>query len=123
MRPKSPIVSQAGSALATISYLREVAALTETEAADSSYVVVEPEALAAASGDLTGIEEAIKGAAAAAAPSTTGIPAAAGDEVSAAIARFSAARPRVSGAQRAGDAISGPVRTHVERGRGRVRDR
>ena len=52
----------------------------------SSYVIAAPEALAAASADLTGIEEAIKGAAAAAAPSTTGIVAAAGDEVSAAIA-------------------------------------
>ncbi len=52
----------------------------------SSYVIAAPEALAAASADLTGIGEAIKGAAAAAAPSTTGILAAAGDEVSAAIA-------------------------------------
>lgn len=54
----------------------------------ASYVIAAPEALAAASADLTGIEEAIKGAAAAAAPSTTGILAAAGDEVSAAIAKF-----------------------------------
>ncbi|KZS72783.1 PE-PGRS family protein [Mycobacterium kansasii] len=52
----------------------------------SSYVIAAPEAIAVASGDLTGIGEAIKGAAAAAAPSTTGIIAAAGDEVSAAIA-------------------------------------
>ncbi|WP_239987980.1 PE family protein [Mycobacterium kansasii] len=51
-----------------------------------SYVIAAPEAIAVASGDLTGIGEAIKGAAAAAAPSTTGIIAAAGDEVSAAIA-------------------------------------
>lgn len=52
----------------------------------SSYVIAAPEAIALASGDLTGIGEAIKGAAAAAAPSTTGIIAAASDEVSAAIA-------------------------------------
>ncbi|VBA44007.1 PE-PGRS family protein PE_PGRS26 [Mycobacterium innocens] len=52
----------------------------------SSSVIAAPEAIAVASGDLTGIGEAIKGAAAAAAPSTTGIIAAAGDEVSAAIA-------------------------------------
>jgi PE family len=39
----------------------------------SSYVIAVPEAFAAVSGDLTGIEEAIKEAAAAAAPSTTGI--------------------------------------------------
>jgi hypothetical protein len=52
----------------------------------SSYVIAAPEALAVASGDLTGIGEAIRAASAAAAPSTTGIVAAAGDEVSAAIA-------------------------------------
>ncbi|MBY0388712.1 MAG: PE family protein [Mycobacterium pseudokansasii] len=52
----------------------------------SSYVIAAPEAVAVASGDLTGIGEAIKGAAAAAAPLTTRIVAAAGDEVSAAIA-------------------------------------
>ncbi|SOJ56404.1 Triacylglycerol lipase [Mycobacterium simulans] len=52
----------------------------------SSYVIAVPEALTAASGDLTGIGEAIKRAAAAAAPPTTGILAAAGDEVSAALA-------------------------------------
>ena len=54
----------------------------------SSYVIAAPEAFAVASGDLTGIGEAIKGAATAAAPSTTGIVAAAGDEVSAAIANL-----------------------------------
>ncbi len=54
----------------------------------SSYVIAATEAFGAVSGDLTGIEEAIKGAAAAATPSTTGIVAAAEDEVSAAIARF-----------------------------------
>lgn len=53
-----------------------------------SYVIAAPEALAAASANLTGIREAITEATAAAAPSTTGIAAAAGDEVSAAIARF-----------------------------------
>jgi hypothetical protein len=51
----------------------------------SSYVIAVPEAFAAVTGELTGIGEAIKGAAAEAAPSTTGIAAAAGDEVSAAI--------------------------------------
>jgi hypothetical protein len=51
----------------------------------SSYVIAAPEAIAAVSGDLTGIRDAIKGAAAEAAPSTTAIAAAAGDEVSAAI--------------------------------------
>ncbi|MGB9308582.1 MAG: PE family protein, partial [Mycobacterium sp.] len=54
----------------------------------SRYLVVAPEVLAAASGDLAGIEDTIKAAAAAAAPSTTGITAAAGDEVSAALAGF-----------------------------------
>ncbi|MGO9154050.1 PE family protein [Mycobacterium sp.] len=54
----------------------------------SSYMIAAPEALAVASGDLTGIEEAINEATAAAAPSTTGIVAAAGDEVSAAITSF-----------------------------------
>ncbi len=51
----------------------------------SSYVNVVPEAFAAASGDLTGIGEALEGATAAAAPSTAGLVAAADDEVSAAI--------------------------------------
>jgi hypothetical protein len=54
----------------------------------SSYVIAAPEALAEASGDLTEIGEAIRAAAGAAAPSTTGIVAAAGDEVSAAITRI-----------------------------------
>ncbi|MEG7364430.1 PE family protein, partial [Pseudomonas citronellolis] len=54
----------------------------------SSYVIAAPEAFALASGELTSIREAIEGAAAAAAPSTTGIAAAAADEVSAAIANF-----------------------------------
>ncbi len=53
----------------------------------SSYVIAATEAFGEVSGDLTKIEEAIKGAAAAATPSTTGIVAAAGDEVSAAVAR------------------------------------
>lgn len=52
----------------------------------SSYVIAAPEAFAEASGDLTGIGEAVKAATTAAAPSTTAIVAAAGDEVSAAIA-------------------------------------
>jgi PE family len=51
----------------------------------SSFVIAAPEAIAAVSGDLTGIGDAIKGAASEAAPSTTAIVAAAGDEVSAAI--------------------------------------
>jgi len=51
-----------------------------------SNVIAAPEAFAAASGDLTGIREAITEASAAAAPSTTGIAAAAADEVSATIA-------------------------------------
>ena len=51
----------------------------------SSYVIAAPQAIAAVSGDLTGIGDAIKGAASEAAPSTTAIVAAAGDEVSAAI--------------------------------------
>ncbi|MDT5147768.1 MAG: hypothetical protein QOC58_2413 [Mycobacterium sp.] len=54
----------------------------------SSYVIAAPEALTVASGNLTGTGEALKGAAAAAAPSTTGIVAAAGDEVSAAISNL-----------------------------------
>lgn len=54
----------------------------------SSYVIATPEALALASGDLAGIQEAIREAAASAAPSTTRIAAAAADEVSAAISNF-----------------------------------
>ncbi|MBW0012440.1 PE domain-containing protein [Mycobacterium sp.] len=53
-----------------------------------SYMIAAPEAVALASGELSGIAQAIKGAAAAAAPSTTGIVAAAEDEVSAAIADY-----------------------------------
>ncbi len=53
----------------------------------SSNVIVAPVALAVASADLSGIGDAIKDASAAAAPATTGIAAAAGDEVSAAIAK------------------------------------
>jgi len=52
----------------------------------STYVIAAPVAFAEASEDLSGIAEAIKGAAAGAAPSTTGVVAAAGDEISAAIA-------------------------------------
>src|SRR6185312_12626474 len=51
----------------------------------SSYVIAAPEALAAASADLSGLQEALRAAAAAAAPSTTAILPAAADEVSAAI--------------------------------------
>ena len=54
----------------------------------SLFVVAVPEAIAEVSGDLTGIGDAIKGAAAEAAPSTTGISAAAEDEVSAAVTSF-----------------------------------
>ncbi len=53
----------------------------------SSYVNTAPAAIAVASGDLTGIGDAIKVASAAAAPATTGIAAAADDEVSAAVAK------------------------------------
>ncbi len=52
----------------------------------SPFLVAAPEALVTASADLSGIGEAIRAATAAAAPSTTGILAAAEDEVSAAIA-------------------------------------
>ena len=77
----------------------------------SSYVIAVPEAFAAVSGDLTGIGEAIKGAAAAAAPSTTGIAAAAGDEVSAAVTSvFVDYAQAFHDADRAGDAVSCPVR-------------
>jgi hypothetical protein len=51
-----------------------------------SYLIAAPELLAAASGNLTGIESAITAANAAAATSTTEVLAAAGDEVSVAIA-------------------------------------
>jgi hypothetical protein len=54
----------------------------------SLYVIAVPEAVAAASEDLTGIAQAIQGAAAAASPSTTKIVTAAGDEVSAAVTMF-----------------------------------
>ena len=53
----------------------------------SSQVIAVPDAIAVASGELAGIGEAIRDAATAAAPSTTGIVAAAEDEVSAAIAK------------------------------------
>lgn len=52
----------------------------------SSYVIAASEAFVVASEDLTGIGDGIKGALAVAAPSTTGIVVAAGDQVSAAIA-------------------------------------
>ncbi|BBA88905.1 MULTISPECIES: PE domain-containing protein [Mycobacterium] len=54
----------------------------------STYVIAAPDAFSVASGELAGIEAAVKGAAAAAAPSTTGIISAAADEVSTAIARL-----------------------------------
>jgi PE family protein len=54
----------------------------------STLVVAVPDAIAVASGELTGVEEALRDAAAAAAPPTTGIVAAAEDEVSAAIADY-----------------------------------
>ena len=54
----------------------------------SSFLIAAPEVLASASTDLSGIGEAIGQATSAAAPSTTGIVAAAEDEVSAAIARL-----------------------------------
>src|ERR1700761_5461274 len=53
----------------------------------SSYVIAVPEALAAASADLSGIGESLRSASATAAPSTTEIVAAGRDEGSAAIAR------------------------------------
>src|ERR1700722_1553701 len=54
----------------------------------SSYLIAAPEAIALASGDLSGIAEAINEAAAEAAPPTTGIVAAASDEVSSAITKL-----------------------------------
>ncbi|MDT5348880.1 MAG: hypothetical protein QOH91_2167 [Mycobacterium sp.] len=54
----------------------------------STFLIAQPEALAAATEDLNGIGEAIRGAAAAAAPSTTGIVPAGADAVSGAIAGF-----------------------------------
>src|ERR1700722_18203067 len=54
----------------------------------SSYVIVVPEALSAAAADLSGIGDALRGATAAAASPTTGIVAAASDEVSTAIAKL-----------------------------------
>ncbi|OBK46757.1 PE family protein, partial [Mycobacterium sp. 1081908.1] len=54
----------------------------------SAFLIAAPEALAAASADLSGIGEAIKEATASWAPPTTGIAPAAADEVSAAIARL-----------------------------------
>ncbi|CAM4090454.1 PE family protein [Mycobacterium basiliense] len=54
----------------------------------SSYMIAAPEAFSVASGDLTGIGDAVKGAVGAAAPSTTRIVAAASDEVSAVIAHL-----------------------------------
>jgi len=51
-----------------------------------SYVMAVPDVLGSAASDLTGIDAALSQAHAVAAASTTGLPAAAGDEVSAAIA-------------------------------------
>src|SRR5262249_17281152 len=51
-------------------------------------LIAVPEALAAASADLSGIGEAVREASASAAPWTTGIVAAAADEVSGAVARL-----------------------------------
>jgi len=53
----------------------------------SSFIFATPEALAQAAGELSGIAETLHGATAAATPSATGVVAAAGDEVSTAIAR------------------------------------
>ncbi|MCV7074608.1 PE domain-containing protein, partial [Mycobacterium szulgai] len=53
-----------------------------------SFVIAAPEVLAAATGDLSGIGEALRAAAATAAAPTTGIAPLAGDEVSAAITRL-----------------------------------
>src|SRR6516162_11018563 len=53
---------------------------------DMSYVIAAPEVMTAAASDLAGIESALSAAHAAAATSTTQVLAAAGDEVSAAIA-------------------------------------
>src|SRR6516162_2672234 len=52
----------------------------------SSFVIASPDVLASASQDLSGIGSAIRAANVVAAPSTTSVVAAAGDEVSAAIA-------------------------------------
>src|ERR1700722_15768763 len=54
----------------------------------SSFLIAVPEAVAAASSDLTGIGEAIRDATTAAAPSTTSIAPSASDEVSAVISRL-----------------------------------
>lgn len=54
----------------------------------SAYVIAAPEAVAAAAADLTGIRAVVGSAAATAAPATTGVVAAAGDEVSALVARL-----------------------------------
>ena len=56
----------------------------------SSFVFTQPEALAGAASDLTGIGSSISAANTAAAPSTTSVLAAAEDEVSAAIAIIAA---------------------------------
>src|ERR1700739_4671600 len=60
----------------------------------SSSVVASPDVLATASSDLTGIGSALRAANAAAAPSTTQIVSAAGDEVSAAVAALLRAHGR-----------------------------
>jgi hypothetical protein len=52
-----------------------------------SFVIAAPEFVSAAASDVAGIGEAVRAATASALPSTTGIPAAAGDEVSAAVSR------------------------------------
>src|SRR5580693_3517744 len=80
----------------------------------SSYVIAAPEALATASADLTGLGETIRAANAAAATSTTGLAAAAGDEVSAAIAGLFGNFGQEFQAPSAHSAVSRPVRAGVE---------
>ncbi|EFP29313.1 putative PE family protein, partial [Mycobacterium tuberculosis SUMu006] len=76
-----------------------------------SFVIANPEMLAAAATDLAGIRSAISAATAAAAAPTIQVAAAGADEVSLAIsALFWPARPGLSGAQRPGDDLSRPVR-------------
>ena len=87
-----------------------------------SFVVTAPEFVVNAAGDLANIGSAITAANGAAAAPTTAVAAAAGDEVSVAIASlFLQPRPGVSGAQCAGGGVSRRVRAGAERRGGHVR--
>lgn len=79
-----------------------------------SYMIATPAALTAAATDIDGIGSAVSVANAAAVAATTGVLAAGGDEVLAAIARLFNANAEEY--QRAGGGVSNPVCAHLDWG-------